>query len=229
MSLVFFDLETTGLNVLEDKITQYMFLNSNNQTYFSSYVNPECEVPPKVIELNGVTWDDLKAYKTFREYVPKIIDFLGTEKPVYLVAHNGDSFDKVLLTEQMKKNGFEIPSNWFFMDTVKLARHFLPNLQSHTMDILRDYYHLSKDHAHLATKDVLDLERIYFHMAKDKTPYAMYLLNKEVSQIMPFGKYKGQFLKDIPEDYFQFMIRKKIITMEKNYDLFQNLKNIYYV
>lgn len=227
MSIIFFDLETTGLHPYTDKITQYMFLNSETQTFLSSYVNPECEVPPEVIKLNGVTLDDLKPYPTFSEQLPKIIDFVGTEKPVYLVAHNGDSFDKVFLIKQMKQMGLQLPANWFFIDTLKLARYFLPELKKHTLDSLREYYHFSKEHAHLATKDVLDLERIYFAMAKDKTPYAMYLLNKELSQIMPFGKYKGELLKNIPEDYFRFMLTKKIITEQKNYDLFQNIKDIY--
>lgn len=227
MSLIFFDFETTGLSPSKDKITQFMFLNSSTQECCASYVNPEQNVPPECVKLNGITWDDLKAYPTFKNKCNTIMSFLGTNKPVYLVAHNGDSFDKVFLFYEMKRNNMEIPSNWFFIDTLKLARHFLPQLPNHKMDTLREYYHFSKDHAHLATKDVLDLEKIYSCMAGEETPHAMYLLNKELSQIMPFGKYKGEALRNIPKDYFGFLLSKKIITEEKNYDLIQNLRKIH--
>ncbi len=227
MSLVFFDFETTGLNLFQDKITQYMFLDSDTQTYLSSYVNPECEIPPNIVKLNGVTWDDLKPYKTFAEQIDDIINFLGTERRVYLVAHNGDSFDKAFLLEHMQKLDIRVPSNWFFMDTLKFARYFFPDLKKHNMQILRTHFGLSSDHAHLATKDVLDLEKIYFYMAKGKTPQEMYQLNKTLSQIMPFGKYKGLPLKSVPENYVSFMVQKKIITLENNYDLFQNIKECY--
>lgn len=227
MSLIFYDFETTGLDPFQSKITQFMFLNSKEQKLFSSYVNPQCEIPPEVIKLNGVTWDDLKSYKTFSEQLDSIINFVGIDKPVYLVAHNGDSFDKIFLLNEMKRKNIQVPKNWYFIDTLKLAREFLPQLQKHNMDTLRDYYNLSKDYAHLATKDVLDLEKIYFNLAGDKTPYALYLLNKKLSQQMPFGKYKGVSLEKIPEEYFQFLISKKIITEQKNYDLFENLRQIF--
>ena len=127
----------------------------------------------------------------------------------------------------MKRNNIKVPKNWYFIDTLKLAREFLPQLQKHNMDTLREYYNLSKDYAHLATKDVLDLEKIYFNLVGDKTPYAMYLLNKKLSQQMPFGKYKGISLEKIPEEYFQFLLSNKIITEQKNYDLFENLRQVY--
>ena len=53
MSLIFYDFETTGLDPFQSKITQFMFLNSKEQTLFSSYVNPQSEIPPEVITLNG--------------------------------------------------------------------------------------------------------------------------------------------------------------------------------
>ena len=115
--LIFYDLETTGLDPFQDKITQYMFLNSNTQKSCSSYVNPECEVPPEVIKLNGLTWDDLKPYATIEKHLHTIIDFTGKNEKVYLVAHNGDKFDKIFLLRALKEHNIEVPSNWHFMDT----------------------------------------------------------------------------------------------------------------
>ncbi len=231
--LVFFDFETTGLSPTEDKIIQFMFLETEGQHYFSSYVNPKCIISPKAVEVTGITNEDVRQYQTIDCYIPKLLRFLtpkAADEAIYLVAHNGDSFDKLFLREALSNFGMEIPSNWFFIDTLKLAQNFLPKLPRHTMNHLRSHFQLSTMNAHLATKDVLDLERIYFFLqeiilnhpglsknAKDRKvnelierysmdpPLLMYKLSRLISYTLSFGKHKGQFFHHLPLDYLEYL------------------------
>jgi DNA polymerase III subunit epsilon len=227
-SIIFFDFETTGLDILgnnaTDKIIQFMFLESESMEYYSSFVNPEKKISPKTIKLNGITSFDVERYKPFSFYLPKIIDFIGTET-VYLVAHNGDSFDKPLLLQEMRKNGFPVPPNWFFIDSLKLSRKFLTHLPNHKMDTLRKHFNLSHKNSHLATKDVCDLQSIYQKLVGDKTPDEIYTTCEEIKQYMSFGEHKNELIKDVPIEYLIWALRNSVISPTKNCDTFEQLCN----
>lgn len=234
MVLIFFDFETTGLNILgpnaTDKIIQFMFLKGSSMEFYSSFVNPERPIPTETIKLNGITSMDIETYKPLSFYLPKIIDFIESKKDenVYLVAHNGDSFDKPLLLQEMQKNKIEIPDTWFFIDTLKLSRKYLPELPNHKMDTLRKHFDISTKFSHLATKDVCDLQIIYQKLAGEKKPNEIYQICRDLAKYMPFGKYKGQSLCNIPPDYFIYLLENKIITLHKNPDLYEELQNLFY-
>jgi DNA polymerase III epsilon subunit-like protein len=231
MSLIFFDFETTGLNihskVKPDKIIQFMFLNASSQEYYSSFVNPNKNIPPKVVSLTGLTNDDVSTYKTIDHYIPLIVDFIGTTEPVFLIGHNCDSFDKIILLNEVKNCNLTVPSNWHFIDTLKLARNLLPDLENHKLDTLRAHFSLSTVNSHLASKDVLDLEKIYKEIAKNKTPWELLDLSKKFSQIMPFGKHKGEHFRNIPANYFTILLHSGYISETQNTDLYHNLRAFY--
>ena len=222
--LVFFDFETTGLSPEKDEIIQFMFLNSQRQNYYSSFVNPKKNIPPKISEITGITNEDVNHYPSMDVLLPRIVSYIGEEDDVYLVAHNGDSFDKKFLLHLLNKYKIPIPTTWKFIDTLKLARHFLPQLQNHKMDTLRSFYNISTKNAHLASKDVLDLEKIYFHMIGEKNVNDLYSICQNMSNKMPFGKYKGQYIKNIPLSYFQFLIDNEIISTTKHSEIYNKLK-----
>lgn len=225
-SIIFFDFETTGLDILgndaTDKIIQFMFMESESMEYYSSFVNPGIQISPDTIKLNGITTFDVERYKPFSFYLPKIIDFIGTET-VYLVAHNGDSFDKPLLLQEMTNNGYPIPQNWFFIDSLKLSRHFLPDLPNHKMDTLRKHFNLSSKNSHLATKDVLDLQSIFENLVGDKTPEEIYQICEKVKKYMCFGKYKNQLIEDVPIEYLMWALKGSVISPNKYCDTFEQL------
>jgi DNA polymerase III alpha subunit (gram-positive type) len=210
----------------EDKVVQFMFLDGDTMEFCSSFVNPERPISPKTIKLNGITSLDVETYKPFSSYLPDIIDFIGTEENVYLVAHNGDGFDKPILLQEMRKNHFDIPENWFFIDTLKLARKFLPELSNHKMDTLRKHFDISTKYSHLATKDVCDLQIIYEHLVGDRNPEEVYQTCRNISKIMSFGKHRGKHLSDIPSDYINYMTTNQIIAPFKNPDLYEELKRL---
>lgn len=224
MTIIFFDFETTGLDHEKDEIIQFFFLNSTNQTQYSSFVNPGKQIPPFVTKLTGITNDDVACYKKIEYYIHRIFDFIDQKETVYLVGHNSDNFDKPFLKNALQRIHYEIPKNWCFIDTLKIARKLLPSLLNYKLDTLRENYKLSNSYAHLASKDVLDLEKIYYAMAKQRTPEEMYALTKKKYNKMPFGKHKGKLFSEIPKDYFFFLLEKGIVGKDTNSDLFESLQ-----
>lgn len=204
---IVFDFETTGLDYSKDKIVQYTFLNNETGEYISSYVNPERPMEIEASKVTGITDLDLKEYKPFSHHVKKIVDFVGKEKDTYLIAHNGDAFDKLFLLRELQLCRKTIPSSWKFIDTLKLSRRFFPEFKKHTMDVLRDYLQLSTKNNHNAAKDVFDLSIIYNsfrqnHSAKDLYNISFYSIS--------FGKYRGQDYREIPSSYMDFLVEKKV-------------------
>ena len=59
------------------------------------------------------------------ELIPILLEFVRSrQKPggyVVLVAHNGRGFDVPFLVHEFRRNDFEIPSNWYFLDTIPLS------------------------------------------------------------------------------------------------------------
>ena len=102
--LVFFDLESTGLNVLQDRIIQIGMIKINpDQTreVLEYFVNPEIQVRKEILSLTGIEQEDLDKAKTFRELAQEIknfcihCDFAG---------YNLKRFDIPLLLEEFKRN-----------------------------------------------------------------------------------------------------------------------------
>ena len=158
---IIFDFETTGLDYTKDRIIQYTFLNNDTNEYISGYVNPQCPMTSRASEITGITDIDLKEYKPFSYHVKKILNFFGEDGEIYLIAHNGDCFDKLFLSAALQSCGKSLSSCWKFIDTLKLYRYFYPDYSRYTMDFLRDTMNLSTKNNHSAAKDVFDLSVIY--------------------------------------------------------------------
>ncbi len=231
MSFIFYDFETTGLKIHAeqnpDKIVQFMFMNASNNTYYSSFVNPKRDIDPKAIVLNGITNMDVQPYLTIENYIPSIVEFIGTTNPVYLIAHNGKNFDMPILLQEMQKLNYTIPKNWYFIDSLKIARYILPELPNHKLPTLRRHYNISSQNEHLATKDVFDLHIIFEEFLRNYTIEDLHEISQKTAYVrMPFGKHKGKLLKEIPNDYLTWLSREKIISKNRFQEIHQYFESI---
>lgn len=212
---IVFDLETTGLEI-HDQITQYTFLNIETNEFIASYVKPEIQIHPRAVEVTGITDMDLKDKKTFHHHIQTILDFItdtndtNDTEPIYLIAHNGDTFDRQILAQEFQRCGstFPIFQHFRFIDTVKLSRKLLHELESHKLDSLRKYCNLSSDNAHSAAKDVFDLAIVYNKFKENKTVEELYDIS---FHYFPFGKHRGEDFREIPKEYIKNFILKKEI------------------
>ena len=206
---IVFDLETTGLEK-HDRITQYTFLNVNTNEYIDSYVNPKIPIDPEAVKVTGITDMDLKNKKTFHHHIPRILEFiLDDERQTFLIAHNGDAFDREVLSREFQRCGSSFPifQSFSFIDTLKLSRKLLHNeLESHTLDSLRRYCNLSSDNAHSASKDVFDLAIVYKKFKQTLSVDELYDIS---FHYVSFGKYRGKDFREIPTNYIDFLIQKE--------------------
>lgn len=97
MKRVYFDLETTGLSAKTSKIIQIGAVCGDRS--FQVLVNPEETLPPKIVELTGISQDmvdkcDTSIRQALGEFISFISDIGG---PVQLVAYNGHGFDNKFL------------------------------------------------------------------------------------------------------------------------------------
>jgi DNA polymerase-3 subunit epsilon len=98
--LAFFDLETTGLDVTNDRIIEIAILKMNpdgSKEHYSKRVNPEMPITPESSEITGISDADVKDCPTFKELAPEIAAFIGDSD---LAGYNSNKFDIPVLAEE---------------------------------------------------------------------------------------------------------------------------------
>ena len=105
--LSFFDLETTGVNVAEDRIVEISIirLNTNGkEQVFTRLVNPDVPIPVEATAVHGITDERVASEPVFRQLASEVINFIGDSD---LVGFNCLKFDVPLLMEEFLRNGFD--------------------------------------------------------------------------------------------------------------------------
>lgn len=103
--IAFFDLETTGLNQVHDRIIEVSVLRINvngTEEQRTWRINPECVIPSETTAVHGITNDDVAREKTFRQLAPEISRFFGN---CDLAGYNILKFDLPMLVEEFIRAG----------------------------------------------------------------------------------------------------------------------------
>lgn len=105
--LVIFDLETTGLDLVKDRIIQisYIKLHPNGkEERGNELINPEKPIPEEVVALTGISNDDVKDKPTFKQIAQSLADmFVGSD----FAGFNSNHFDIPLLAEEFLRAGID--------------------------------------------------------------------------------------------------------------------------
>ena len=105
--LVVFDLETTGLDLVKDRIIQISYIKvypDGREERENLFVNPECEIPEIVITLTGITNEQVADAPTFKELSAHINEvFSGCD----IAGFNSNQFDVPLLAEEFLRAGID--------------------------------------------------------------------------------------------------------------------------
>ncbi|MCQ2911185.1 MAG: PolC-type DNA polymerase III [Clostridia bacterium] len=148
--VVVFDIETTGFNKTNCKITEIGAVKVSGGKIidrFSSFVNPECAIPERIVELTHITDDMVKDAPTIKDVLPKFLEFIG-DSPV--VAHNA-SFDTGFIRYNAQE--LKLKFNPIIIDTLQLSRKLFPELPNHKLDTLVTHLHVVNIGAHRAVND----------------------------------------------------------------------------
>lgn len=159
--IIFFDLETTGVNVSKDRIveiacTKYNVDGTTEKKY--SLINPEMDIPFEASEVHGITNDKVKDAPTFKRLGSSMREWF---KDCDLAGYNSDNFDVPLLSAEFERVGLEgINWNPNLLDILKLYRHLYPNTLSAVYErltgkVLEDAHSADADIS--ATKEISDI------------------------------------------------------------------------
>lgn len=106
--IIFFDLETTGLNIVKDRIVELSYIKvfpDGHEERDTMRFNPEMKMSEQVIAIHGITDDDVKDCPVFGEKAREIADIF---RGCYIAGYNSNHFDLPLLAEELLRAGVDI-------------------------------------------------------------------------------------------------------------------------
>jgi len=109
--IVFFDLETTGINIGTDKIVEISILKvfpNGNKEIKTWLVNPEVEIPKEASDIHGITNEKVVTEPTFKELAPQVSELIADFD---LAGFNSNRFDIPLLAEELMRAGIDFDMN----------------------------------------------------------------------------------------------------------------------
>ena len=105
--LVVFDLETTGLDLVKDRIIQLSYIKvspDGTEDRKNLFVNPGKPIPEEVVALTGISNDDVKDAPTFKELATTLEkEFEGCD----FAGYNSNHFDVPMLAEEFLRAGLD--------------------------------------------------------------------------------------------------------------------------
>ena len=134
------DLETTGLNPKTDRIIEIgavRYENGIQTSIFESFVNPGRLLEDRITELTGITDEQLKDAPSIEEVLPKLLDFM---KDDVLLGHSV-LFDYSFIKKAAVNSKLTFERKG--VDTLKIARCYLPEIESRSLGYLCKYFGIS--------------------------------------------------------------------------------------
>ncbi len=229
--IVFFDLETTGVNISKDRIVEISVLKvhpNGKEEQRTIRVNPEMPIPKEASEVHGIYDEDVKECPTFKEIAKELARFMeGCD----LGGYNSNRFDVPLLAEEFLRVGVDFDMRKRKFVDVQTIFH---KMEQRTLSAAyRFYCDKCLEDAHSAAADTTatyevlkaQLERYgdklennieflsKFSTQNNTVDFAGFIVyNEKGEEVFNFGKNKGvpveKVLKEQP-GYFSWIINSE--------------------
>ena len=238
--IVFFDLETTGINIAKDRIVEISLLKvfpNGTEEQKTTRVNPGMPIPPRASAIHGIKDEDVKDCPPFKAIAKELARYI---EGCNLCGYNSNRFDIPLLAEEFSRADVDFdPRKRSFVDvqtifhkmeqrTLAAAYHFycgkdLDNAHSAAADTRATYEVLK---AQLDSYDNLENDVVFlgkFSTQNEMADLAGFILyNEKREEVFNFGKHKGKLVTRVfKEDpgYFAWVLNsdfplytKKVLT-----------------
>ncbi|RAV03547.1 PolC-type DNA polymerase III [Paenibacillus sp. YN15] len=184
---VVFDIETTGLSVINNKIIELAGVKMRDEKVidrFATFVNPHERIPYNIQQLTNINDDMVRDAPELVDVLPKFREFVGD---AVLVAHNA-RFDIGFIQANLKSLG-QPPMDNPVLDTLEMARLLLPNLKNHRLNTLSDRFKVSLENHHRAVDDAEALGYVLFHLIKEAE-------NRRITGLAELNDYVGKDLSN---------------------------------
>ncbi len=199
-SFVVFDIETTGLSPIKNRIIEIgavKIVNGEIVDKFSTFINPQVPIPFEIHHLTKIDDSMVNTAPTMEEVLPKFLEFA---KGSVLVAHNA-SFDVSFIIENSRQLGY--CTDFVYLDTLPLCRTLFPQNAKHTLDAMAKALKISLNEHHRAVADAECTAEIFkklILMCEEKGVFTL----EEVNEM---GKTSVDVIKKTP--YFHAILLAK--------------------
>ena len=149
-TFIVFDIETTGLSPVNDRIIEIGGVKVENGRItdrFSEFVNPERTIPIRVEQITSINDSMVMDADPIDKVLPRFLEFCGGAP---MVAHNV-TFDISFIEENCERLG--CGHDFTTVDTVTLARLLLPNLSRFRQDQVAKALNVPLSHHQLVVDD----------------------------------------------------------------------------
>lgn len=162
--LVFLDTETTGLNPrFGDRVVEIAlarFRGGVMEDHYVSLVNPGRSIPLRVIQIHGITDEDVRGQPTFGQILPELQALL---KDTVIVGHNAQ-FDLGFVGNEFRLAQHVCPAN-LVLDTLTLLRRYF-NFPSNGLRPVAEHLGIRTAPRHRALGDALTTHSIFEFISK---------------------------------------------------------------
>ena len=241
--ICFFDLETTGINITNDRIVEIAILKvhpNGKEERYTRLVNPTIPIPAEVTKVHGITDADVADKPTFKELAKEIYNLI---KDSDLGGFNSNRFDIPLLAEEMLRAEVDFDMKNRVSVDVQTIFH---KMEQRTLSAAYKFYcDKNLDDAHsaeadtYATYEVLKAQLSKYETLENDTKFlaefssrkqfadfaGFIVFNKNNEECFSFGKHKGKRVEDVLNDepgYFGWLLdadfplyTKKVLTAIK--------------
>jgi DNA polymerase-3 subunit epsilon len=226
--VVFFDLETTGVNITSDRIVEISYLKvypNGDETPKTKRINPEMHIPEEASKVHGIYDEDVKDCPTFKQVAKEIAaDFEGAD----IAGFNSNRFDVPLLAEEFLRAGVDLDMTRRKFIDVQVIFH---KMEQRTLVAAMKFYcgkelegaH-SADADTRATYEVLQAQLDRYPELQNDINYlsefsshtnnvdfaGRIVYNEKGVEVFNFGKYKGIPVREVFQrdpSYYSWMMQ----------------------
>ena len=197
-SYIAFDVETTGLNPLENEIIEIGALKVRDGKVaerFMEFIHPQEPISPSITDLTGITNEMVAEARPRKAVVSDFLDFCEDD---VLVGHNV-TFDYSFMKTAAKacRKPFERDG----VDTLAAARKLLRGLKNKKLETLCAHYHYVNESAHRAYDDALATAVVFEQMKKEfpqeEEAFRPRQLQYRVRKQRPITEKQKRYLKEL--------------------------------
>lgn len=228
--IVFFDIESTGLNVMTDRIVELALIKLHPDGTREEHlfrINPQMHIPEEVVAVHHISDEDVASEPTFKEIAHKVVAIL---KGSDICGYNSGHFDIPMLAEELDRSGVDFDLHKMNHIDVQGIFH---KMEQRTLSAAYQFYcHKELEGAHgamadtKATCDVLmaQLDKYAtlennvkwlseFSQAKKSADFASRIVYDEKGrEVFNFGQHKGQLVEKVLKEnpnYYAWMMDKE--------------------
>ena len=213
--LVFFDLETTGINITTDRIVEISYLKvmpGGKEECKTRRINPQMHIPEQATAIHGITDADVEDCPAFSEVAKSLAAHIeGCD----LAGFNSNRFDIPMLVEEFLRAGVDIDLNKRKFIDVQTIFHKME--QRNLIAAYKFYCGKELTDAHSAEGDTRATYEVlmaqldkYSELENDVDALSAFssfnnnvdfagrmIFNDNKEEVINFGKYKGQLVRDV--------------------------------